>query len=189
MWVYVTSRSVYVTSKSDYVTSKSVYVTSKSVYVTSRSVLQCCSLNKWVMLVHVLVHRPKFSLPAALFLHLFSFSVFPTSFINSSHHNCDLSKSTVFFPADSGVVAVATGFREFGDCAVFTDHDLETCAEVTSSDNPLDFILNANVSKWQNTANVSISLRDGECSDNNQVIIVVRVHCDSYLYINARMME
>ena len=156
-----------------YVTNKSVYVTCKSVYVTSKSVLPCCSLNKWMMLVHVLVHRPKFSLPAALFLHLFSYSVSPTSLIKeTSDHNCGLSKSTVF-SADSGVVAVATGFREFGDCAIFTDHDPETCAEVTSSDNPLDFILNANVSKLQNTANVRITLRNGDCSDNNQVIIVV----------------
>ncbi|KAI0237867.1 hypothetical protein LSAT2_011546 [Lamellibrachia satsuma] len=69
---------------------------------------------------------------------------------------------------DSGVVAVAAGFREFGDCAIFTDFDTETCAEVTSSDNPLDFILNANVSKLLNTANVRITLRNGDCSDNNQ---------------------
>ena len=154
-----------------YVTNKIFYVTSKSVYVTSKSVLPCCSLNKWVMLVHVLVHRPNFSLPAALFLHLFSVS--PTSLIMEiSDHNCGLNKSTVF-SADSGVVAVATGFREFGDCAIFTDHDPETCAEVTSSDNPLDFILNANVSKLQNMANVRITLRNGDCSDNNQVTLVV----------------
>ncbi|KAI0235237.1 hypothetical protein LSAT2_014282 [Lamellibrachia satsuma] len=67
------------------------------------------------------------------------------------------------------VVAIATGFREFGDCAVFTDHNQTTCAEVTSSDNPLDFILKVNVSKWQNTSNVRVTLRNGDCSDNNQV--------------------
>ncbi|KAI0231437.1 hypothetical protein LSAT2_018192, partial [Lamellibrachia satsuma] len=67
------------------------------------------------------------------------------------------------------VVAIATGFREFGDCAIFTDHNRSTCAEVTSSGNPLDFILKANVSQSQNTANVRITLRDGDCSDNHQV--------------------
>ncbi|KAI0221417.1 hypothetical protein LSAT2_027243 [Lamellibrachia satsuma] len=70
---------------------------------------------------------------------------------------------------DPDVVAVATGFREFGDCAVFTDHDRETCAEVTSSDNPLDFILKADASQSQDTSNISITLRDGDCNDNNQV--------------------
>ena len=80
------------------------------------------------------------------------------------------------------VVAVATGFREFGDCAVFTDHDSETCAEVTSSDNPLDFILNADVSQSQNTTNVRVTLRDGDCSDNNQVIIVV---CNTAYFVDT----
>ncbi|KAK2180738.1 hypothetical protein NP493_429g02000 [Ridgeia piscesae] len=71
------------------------------------------------------------------------------------------------------LTAIATGFREFGDCAVFTDHDKNSCAEVTSSDTPLDFVLKANISQSENATGVRITLRNGDCDDSKQVMIVV----------------
>ena len=52
-------------------------------------------------------------------------------------------------------VALIAIANDFGDCAVFTDRKRETCADVTSSTNPLDFVLRAKVSR----------------SDKNQVIV------------------
>ena len=46
------------------------------------------------------------------------------------------------------VVASAEGFREFGDCAGFTDHNHATCEAVTSSDNPLGSAFRANLSNY-----------------------------------------
>jgi hypothetical protein len=67
---------------------------------------------------------------------------------------------------------MATGFREFGDCAVFNDYDRNTCAEVTSSDSPVDFILKQ-VFNTDNSTGVRITLRNGDCDDNKQVTAVV----------------
>ena len=69
------------------------------------------------------------------------------------------------------LTAIAKGYRDFGDCAVFTDGKRETYAEVTSSTNPLDFVLRANVSRCQNEARIRLVLKDGDCSDKNQVIL------------------
>ena len=69
------------------------------------------------------------------------------------------------------LTALAEGCRDFGDCAVFTDRKRKTCAEVTSSTNPLDFVLRANVSQCQNEARIRLVLKDGDCSDKNQVIV------------------
>jgi len=66
---------------------------------------------------------------------------------------------------------MAEGCRDFGDCAVFTDGKRETCAEVTSSTNPVDFLLRTNVSRCQNEARIRLVLKDGDCSDKNQVIV------------------
>ena len=67
--------------------------------------------------------------------------------------------------------AIAKGYRDFGDCAVFTDRKRKTCADVTSSNNPFDFVLRANVSRCQNEARIRLVLKDGDCSDKNQVIV------------------
>jgi hypothetical protein len=67
--------------------------------------------------------------------------------------------------------AIATGFRDFGDCAVFTDRKWRTCDKVTSSTSPRDFFLRANVSLCQNEARIRVVLKDGDCSDKNQVIV------------------
>jgi len=66
---------------------------------------------------------------------------------------------------------MATGFREFGNCAVFTDHDRSTCAEVTSPDSPMDFVLKANMSQSETSAHVIVTMRDCDCNDNTQVVI------------------
>ena len=66
-------------------------------------------------------------------------------------------------------VASAEGFREFGDCAVFTDHDRATCEAVTSSDNPLDFVFRANLSNYFTNFDARITLRGGNCGDASQV--------------------
>ena len=71
------------------------------------------------------------------------------------------------------VTAIATGFRDFGDCAVFTDRKWKTCDKVTSSTSPRDFILRANVSQCQNEARLRVVLKDGDCSDKNQVIVQI----------------
>ncbi|KAI0218231.1 hypothetical protein LSAT2_030051, partial [Lamellibrachia satsuma] len=67
------------------------------------------------------------------------------------------------------IVASATGFREFGKCDVFTDKNRTTCGAVTSSDNPLDFVLRANFSQPQTNFDARITLRDGNCGDASQV--------------------
>ncbi|KAI0207373.1 hypothetical protein LSAT2_007977, partial [Lamellibrachia satsuma] len=67
------------------------------------------------------------------------------------------------------IVASATGFREFGDCALFVDKNRSSCEDVTSSDNPLDFVLKVNLSKPQSNFDVRITLRDGYCGDASQV--------------------
>ena len=67
---------------------------------------------------------------------------------------------------------MATGFREFGDGAVFTDDDRNTCAEVTSSDSPVDFVLNKFLIT-ENSTGVHITLRNGDCNDSKQVTAVV----------------
>ena len=69
----------------------------------------------------------------------------------------------------SGVFATATGYRDFGDCAVFIDFKANTCAVVTTSTSPLDFVLKANVSTSQNLSSVGLALKDGDCSDTTQV--------------------
>jgi len=69
------------------------------------------------------------------------------------------------------LTAIAKGYRDFGDCAVFTDRKRKTCGEVTSSTNPFDFQLRANVSRCQNEARIRLVLKDGDCSDKNQVIV------------------
>ena len=74
------------------------------------------------------------------------------------------------------VTAIATGFREFGDCDVFTDHDTNSCAEVTSSDTPVDFVLKANISLSENSNGVRITLRNGDCDDSKQVISSVYIY-------------
>ena len=66
-------------------------------------------------------------------------------------------------------VASAEGFREFGDCAVFTDQDRATCQAVTSSDNPLDFVFRANLSNYFTNFDARITLRGGNCGDASQV--------------------
>ena len=66
-------------------------------------------------------------------------------------------------------VAIATGFSEFGDCAVFTDDNRNTCDVVTSATNPLDFVLRMNLWQSQNAFTVNVTLRDGDCGDNSQV--------------------
>ncbi|KAI0234525.1 hypothetical protein LSAT2_015199 [Lamellibrachia satsuma] len=73
------------------------------------------------------------------------------------------------FNAAAPVVASAEGFREFGECAVFTDRNQDTCEAVTSSDNPLDFVLRANLTQYQTNFDARITLRDGNCGDSNQV--------------------
>ena len=67
------------------------------------------------------------------------------------------------------VTAIAKGYRDFGDCAVFTDRKRKTCADVTSSTNPFDFVLRAKVSQCQNEARIRLVLNGGDCSDKNQV--------------------
>ena len=69
------------------------------------------------------------------------------------------------------VTAIAKGYRDFGDCAVFTDRKRKTCADVTSSNNPFDFVLRATVSRCQNEARIRLVLKNGDCSDKNQVIV------------------
>ena len=69
--------------------------------------------------------------------------------------------------------AIATGFRNFGDCAAFTDRIRKTCAEMTSPTKQLDFVLRANVSRCQNEARIRVLLKDGDCSDKNQVNIQI----------------
>ncbi|KAI0217315.1 hypothetical protein LSAT2_030834 [Lamellibrachia satsuma] len=59
-------------------------------------------------------------------------------------------------------VAIATGFTEFGDCAVFTDDKRNTCDVVTSSTNPLDFVLRMSLLQSQNSFTVNVILRDGD---------------------------
>ena len=71
--------------------------------------------------------------------------------------------------AAAPVVASAEGFREFGDCAVFTDRNQDTCEAVTSSDNPLDFVLRANLTQYQTNFDARITLHDGNCGDSSQV--------------------
>ncbi|KAK2188358.1 hypothetical protein NP493_135g05035, partial [Ridgeia piscesae] len=45
----------------------------------------------------------------------------------------------------------------------------KTCDKVTSSNTPLDFLLRASVSLCQKQARIRIVLKDGDCSDKNQV--------------------
>ena len=66
-------------------------------------------------------------------------------------------------------VASAEGFREFGDCAVFTDHNRATCVAVTSSDNLLDFIFRANLSNYFTNFDARITLRSGNYGDASQI--------------------
>ena len=71
------------------------------------------------------------------------------------------------------MTAIATGFRDFGDCAVFTDRKRRTCDKVTSSTTPRDFLLRADVSQCRNEARIRVALKDGDCSDKNQVIVQI----------------
>ena len=74
------------------------------------------------------------------------------------------------------VVASAEGFREFGDCAVFTDHDHATCQAVTSS----DFVFRANLSNYFANLDARITLRGGNCGDASQVkkrVTLMRENC------------
>ena len=80
------------------------------------------------------------------------------------------------------VTAIATGFRDFGDCAVFTDRKWRTCEKVTSSTSPRDFILRADVSQCQNEARIRVALKDGDCSDKNQVIAQIIRKYTTYKY-------
>ena len=75
-----------------------------------------------------------------------------------------------FLPA---LVLAADGFRHFYDDAVFIDRKRNTCDVVTSPTSPLDFILQADAEPFQSTMiNLTLVMRDGDCSDKNQVIIV-----------------
>ncbi|KAI0229490.1 hypothetical protein LSAT2_020086, partial [Lamellibrachia satsuma] len=66
---------------------------------------------------------------------------------------------------DESIVASATGFREFGDCAFFIDKNRASCEAVTSSENPLDFVLKVNLLQPLSNFDVRITLRDGNCGD------------------------
>ncbi|KAI0237738.1 hypothetical protein LSAT2_011676, partial [Lamellibrachia satsuma] len=79
-----------------------------------------------------------------------------------------LREVEVFATAEP-IVASAEGFREFGDCAVFTDSNSATCEAVTASDNPLDFVFRANLSQSLTNFVARITLRDGKCGDASQV--------------------
>ncbi|KAI0242231.1 hypothetical protein LSAT2_014382 [Lamellibrachia satsuma] len=61
------------------------------------------------------------------------------------------------------------GFREFGECAVFTDHNGATCETVMLSNSPLDFVLRATLSQLHTNFDSRITLQDGNCSNANQV--------------------
>ena len=53
---------------------------------------------------------------------------------------------------------------------MFTDRKRSTCDVVTSSRSPLDFVLQADAGILQSTlANLTLTLRDGDCDDSNQV--------------------
>ena len=75
-----------------------------------------------------------------------------------------------FLPA---LVVAAEGFRHFSDDAVFIDRNRNTCDVVTSSMSPLDFVLETDPEPYQSTLIiVTVVLRDGDCQDAEQVMIV-----------------
>ena len=77
-----------------------------------------------------------------------------------------------FLPA-VGIVVAADGFRHVYDDAAFVDGNRSTCDIVTSSTSPLDFVLQADPEPFESTLiNLTVVLRHGDCSDNNQVMIV-----------------
>ncbi|KAK2173202.1 hypothetical protein NP493_893g01063 [Ridgeia piscesae] len=73
-------------------------------------------------------------------------------------------------------LAVATGYRDYGDCAVFTDHNRSTCGAVTSATSPLDFVLRTSLMQSRNEFDVSVILRDGDCADSSQVHVYTEQH-------------
>ncbi|KAK2185937.1 hypothetical protein NP493_218g02004 [Ridgeia piscesae] len=63
----------------------------------------------------------------------------------------------------------ARGYREFGDCAVFFDHNRNTCEDVTSPTNALDFILRVGPLSSQSTFGINVTLQEGTCADDKQL--------------------
>ena len=71
------------------------------------------------------------------------------------------------------LVVAADGFRHFYDDAVFIDRKRSTCDVVTSSTSPLDFVLQADPEPFQSTwIMFTLVLRDGDCSDDKQVMTI-----------------
>ena len=71
------------------------------------------------------------------------------------------------------LVVAAEGFRHFYDDTFFIDRKRSTCVIVTSSTNPLDFVLQADAKQCQSTLiNLTLVLRDGDCCDDNQVTAI-----------------
>ena len=71
------------------------------------------------------------------------------------------------------LVVAADGFRHFYDDAVFIDRKRSTCDVVTSSTNPLDFVLQTNAEPFLSTLiKITVVLREGDCSDDQQVMVI-----------------
>ena len=96
-------------------------------------------------------------------------SFFPLTFLLLRTAS-DINLHYVFYPTVP--VVIATGCRDFGDCAVINDPNRATCQVVTSAINPQDFVNRKVLSKWkrENEVNVSVSLRHGNCGVNDQVM-------------------
>ena len=67
------------------------------------------------------------------------------------------------------IPAIARGYREFGDCAVFFDQKRDTCDDVTSTTNALDFILRAGPLLSHTAFSVNVTMQQGDCGDDKQV--------------------
>ena len=71
------------------------------------------------------------------------------------------------------LVVAAEGFRHSYNDAFFIDRKRSTCDVVTSSTNPLDFVLQADAKQFHSTLiNLTLVLRDGDCCDDNQVTAI-----------------